>query len=207
MLFRHEHLEGIKSGKITRAFRRWKRPSVKTGGRLRTKIGVLAIDDVATITTRDITDKSAREAGFDSKRELIDELNSYREGVLYEIEFHLAGPDDRAALREKSSLSEAELAALSSKIARFGAQTSFGPWGIRFLQMIKEQPGVRAGDLADELGLEKFWFKSNVRKLKELGLTESLPVGYRLSPRGRTVLKALTKSGEKKATKPSAKKR
>ena len=28
-------------------------------------------------------------------------------------------------------------------------------------------------------------FKRDVRKLKELGLTESLPVGYRLSPRGR----------------------
>jgi hypothetical protein len=27
-----------------------------------------------------------------------------------------------------------------------------------------------------------------VRKLKELGLTESLAVGYRLSPRGRRVL-------------------
>ena len=27
-------------------------------------------------------------------------------------------------------------------------------------------------------------FKRNVRKLKELGLTESLEVGYRLSPRG-----------------------
>jgi ribosomal protein S19E (S16A) len=27
-----------------------------------------------------------------------------------------------------------------------------------------------------------------VRKLKELGLTESLEVGYRLSPRGRALL-------------------
>jgi hypothetical protein len=28
-----------------------------------------------------------------------------------------------------------------------------------------------------------------VRKLKELGLTESLPVGYRLSPRGEAYLR------------------
>ena len=27
-------------------------------------------------------------------------------------------------------------------------------------------------------------FKRDVRKLKELGLTESLEIGYRLSPRG-----------------------
>ena len=31
-------------------------------------------------------------------------------------------------------------------------------------------------------------FKVNVRKLKGLGLAESLEVGYRLSPRGRALL-------------------
>jgi ribosomal protein S19E (S16A) len=34
-------------------------------------------------------------------------------------------------------------------------------------------------------------FKRRVRQLKELGLTESLEVGYRLSPRGRAVLEHL----------------
>lgn len=34
-------------------------------------------------------------------------------------------------------------------------------------------------------------FKPRVRQLKELGLTESLEVGYRLSPRGRAVLRHL----------------
>jgi hypothetical protein len=47
---------------------------------------------------------------------------------------------------------------------------------------------VRAGDLAPTQGQEKLTFKRDVRKLKELGLTESLEVGYRLSARGRTVL-------------------
>jgi transposase len=35
---------------------------------------------------------------------------------------------------------------------------------------------------------ERHPFKADVRKLKELGLTESLEVGYRLSPRGRALL-------------------
>jgi hypothetical protein len=34
-------------------------------------------------------------------------------------------------------------------------------------------------------------FKLDVRKLKELGLTESLKIGYRLSPRGIAVLERL----------------
>ena len=41
------------------------------------------------------------------------------------------------------------------------------------------------------LELDKVKFKNNVRRLKALGLTESLEVGYRLSPRGAALLAAL----------------
>jgi len=34
-------------------------------------------------------------------------------------------------------------------------------------------------------------FKTDVRKLKNLGLTISLPVGYRLSPRGEAYVRRL----------------
>ena len=56
------------------------------------------------------------------------------------------------------------------------------------LRLIADRPGVRAGDLAAESGRERLEFKADVRKLKALGLTESLEVGYRLSPRGRAYL-------------------
>jgi hypothetical protein len=38
------------------------------------------------------------------------------------------------------------------------------------------------------MGYDRPAFKLDVRKLKRLGLTESLEVGYRLSPRGRAYL-------------------
>ncbi len=38
------------------------------------------------------------------------------------------------------------------------------------------------------LGRETLPFKRDVRKLTELGLTRSLPVGYEISPRGRAYL-------------------
>jgi hypothetical protein len=56
------------------------------------------------------------------------------------------------------------------------------------LELIAQRPAVRAPDLAASLGWETVVFKRYVRKLKELGLTESLDVGYRLSPRGAAVL-------------------
>jgi biotin operon repressor len=44
--------------------------------------------------------------------------------------------------------------------------------------------------LAEALGRERFALKADVRKLKRLGLTLSLEVGYELSPRGRSYLDA-----------------
>jgi hypothetical protein len=58
------------------------------------------------------------------------------------------------------------------------------------LRLIQRRPAVRAGDLADELGRERLPFKTDVRKLKNLGLTISLGTGYRLSPRGEAYLRA-----------------
>ena len=40
------------------------------------------------------------------------------------------------------------------------------------------------------MGRETADFKKDVRKLKELGLTESLAIGYLLSPRGEAVVDA-----------------
>lgn len=59
------------------------------------------------------------------------------------------------------------------------------------LGLIDTYPATRAGDLADRLGRDTRSFKLDVRKLKELGLTESLDVGYRLSRRGRALLSRL----------------
>jgi len=47
---------------------------------------------------------------------------------------------------------------------------------------------VSAPDLAASIGRDRDSFKLDVRKLKALGLTESLEIGYRLSPRGLAYL-------------------
>ena len=59
------------------------------------------------------------------------------------------------------------------------------------LRVIKANPAVVSTELAPQVGMERFDFKTKVRKLKALGLTESLAVGYRLSPRGEAVLKSV----------------
>ena len=62
---------------------------------------------------------------------------------------------------------------------------------VRVLELIEAHPALRAANLCKRAGQERLPFKINVRKLRALGLTESLEVGYRLSPRGVAVLQAI----------------
>jgi hypothetical protein len=170
------------------AFRRWKRATVKTGGRLRTPMGELAIDAVERVEPGQITADDVRRAGFADRDALLSSLRP--EGDLYRISFHLRGPDSRIALRERADLSEEEREQIARRLERMDARSTHGPWTAATLAAIAERPAVRAGDLAADMGRERLPFKADVRKLKELGLTESLEVGYRLSPRGRAFLGA-----------------
>ena len=185
MLFNARALEGIAAGEIDLAFRRWKRPTVKAGGTLRTRAGVIAIDAVEPTSERRIRAEDARRAGFASRAELLRTLRP--QGRLYRIEFRRVGDDPRVALRQRAEIGESERAELDARLARMDKSRG-EPWTRRLLQLIEDHPETLAADLAASLGMEKAPFKRDVRKLKELGLTESLMVGYRLSPRGRAYL-------------------
>lgn len=187
MLLRRATLEGIRAGTITLAFRRWKRPTVKTDGRLRTALGELAIEAVERVTEKHLTNEAARAAGFANATELRTALDG-REGELYRVRLSYAGVDARIALRERAELSPEERAELDEKLRRMDARSDDGAWTRRYLKLIEKHPARRAPELAAEVGLETQPFKTRVRRLKELGLTESLEVGYRLSPRGRAYL-------------------
>jgi len=189
VLFKQRFLDGLADGTITLAFRRWRRPTVRAGGRLRTAVGVLAIDAVDRIDPAAISASDARRAGYSSLPALLASLDG--DAPLYRIALHHAGADPRAALRRRRRLTEAEAADLLRRLARLDAASRHGPWTARVLRLIAQRPRVRAAELAAALGRETLAFKGDVRKLKELGLTESLEVGYRLSPRGRAALSAL----------------
>jgi hypothetical protein len=188
MLLDNVTLEGIASGRIRVVFRTWRRPTVKTGGTLRTRGGVLAIESVEAIEPSDITAQDVAQAGFGERAELLRCLEG-RQGVLYRIRVRPAGEDPRIALRQKR-VSRAELAELDARLRRMDGASLDGPWTRRFLELIAARPGQRAPALAALFGMATLPFKQRVRKLKELGLTESLPVGYRLSPRGQSYLQA-----------------
>ena len=195
MLFRQSFLDGIRDGTITLAFRRWRRPSVRSGGTLLTAAGQLSITSVDEVALTRISEADARRAGYTSREALLAELRARDEGKVYRIELGALRVDPRVALRQSASLSESECGEIARRLHRLDERSSHGPWTRQTLDLIRSRPGVRAGDLCRLVGLDLPPFKLNVRKLKTLGLTESLEVGYRLSPRGTSFMRVCDREG------------
>ncbi len=197
MLIKHQVLERIVDGTVTLAFRRWKRPTVKTGGQLRTAVGILAIDKVDVIHVDEITAEDAQKTGYSSCSELLHTLNKNEEDTLYRIKFHFAGQDPREVLREQVNLTDDEFDKVHQKLTQLDLRSQDGSWTMTILRLIKQHPGLRATELAAIAHLDTQVLKVKVRKLKSIGLTVSIAQGgYQLSPRGCEMLDRLDYSGE-----------
>lgn len=144
------------------------------------------------MSERTITNRDAKAAGFPDRAALLAALVGT--GRIYRVGLKLAGPDPRIALRNETSISDDELAAIERKLARLDRASGAGPWTLTALKLIARRPATRAVLLAKSIGWERAPFKLNIRKLKAMGLTISLEIGYRLSPRGKVVLKSLTRT-------------
>jgi hypothetical protein len=189
MLFTHDAHPGLADGTITITFRTWMRPQAKIGGRYRTGGLLLEVDNVTQIDPRTITDADARRAGHASASALrlhLDQLD--HRGRVWRVEFRCIGADDRIARRNDATPDSEKIANLETRLMRMDKAGAAGAWTHQTLELISANPGVVSSRLAQKMKMDRPAFKINVRKLKELGLTESLEVGYRLSPLGAALL-------------------
>jgi hypothetical protein len=199
MLFNRRLHTGIRDGTVTLTIRRWARPQARVGGTYRLDAeGVIEVTAIHRVAPAQVSDGDARKCGYANRASLLSELErwggqlSARE-QLYRIEFrYLASTDPRLELRASDDLSADELRALQAKLAAMDARSTHGPWTLRTMQLIEKRPRVLAAELAAACNRERLPFKTDVRKLKALGLTISHQVGYEISPRGRALLLALS---------------
>ena len=63
MLIKQDTLVGVAEGRVTMAFRRWKRPTVRAGGTLLTSIGQLSIESVDEVSIDDVTEADPEPSG------------------------------------------------------------------------------------------------------------------------------------------------
>jgi hypothetical protein len=64
LLFRQDILQGIAEGRVTLAFRRWRRAPPADGSSLRSPVGVLRLNRVTVIDEGDITPEDVRRTGM-----------------------------------------------------------------------------------------------------------------------------------------------
>jgi hypothetical protein len=189
VLIRPADLARIRDGQIDLAFRRWERPRLLVGTRMRTSVGLVEVTSVDEVD--DISERDAERAGA-PREQLLELMERKAPAPIWRVGLRYAGEDPRVALRNQGELSAGEGADLVSRLERLDRASPRGAWTRQVLVLIEANPARRAPDLAEELGRETASFKRDVRKLKELGLTESLEVGYRLAPRGRALLERWT---------------
>lgn len=84
MLLKRDLLEEIKAGKVDLIFRRWNRPTVRAGGTLKTKVGLLSIKSVTDMSADDVTDAEAQRAGFVDVGDFQRWLATMKEGALFQ---------------------------------------------------------------------------------------------------------------------------
>jgi hypothetical protein len=185
MLFSADAWPGIANGSITVTFRTWRRAQAKAGGRYRIAGMLIEATSVRPVNVAEITEDDARRAGSADLASLLARLGSIE--TAWRVDFVHIGADDRIERRENTSAED--LTAVIARLARLDRNSA---WTRTTLQLIDRYPGIVSTTLARHAGQERAAFKLNVRKLKELGLTESLDIGYRLSPRGEAVLRSLS---------------
>jgi len=191
VLFTADAWPGLANGTITVTFRRWKAPQAKTGGRYRVAGMLLEAVAVTQVPAGSITDHDAVAAGEPDVAALIARLGHPAATVLvWRVDLRCVGRDDRIERREQPP-TPAELAELRARLDRLDRRAPGGAWTRNTLRLVERYPGVVSTTLARHAGQERPAFKLNVRKLKELGLTESLDTGYRLSPLGVALLREL----------------
>jgi hypothetical protein len=189
VLLNRDTAEGIANGTITLVLRRWDAPRAKPGGTQRTVAGTIRIEGVTECPgSYRVTATQARAAGYQDAKSAQKELDRRPARHTYVIAVSYLAPDERPDLAADDRLSDADVDAIAARLERWDAAAET-PWTRRYLEMVRDNEAVRAPDLAARVGLDVPRFKRRVRQLKGLGLTISLDVGYRLSPRGKTFLR------------------
>jgi hypothetical protein len=145
VLFKRETLEQIAAGRVTLAFRRWTKPTVKAGVGLRTAAGLLAIDSVDKIAAKSIKEKDAKSAGHKSRAALMEELAD-GEGDLYRIAFRRIGDDPLIALRKEAKLTKKEMKSVIAALNRLDHASGTGAWTRTTLRLIDKYPARREPD-------------------------------------------------------------
>ncbi len=192
VLFKQRLWPGMRDGSIAVTFRRWKRSQATPGRRYRTGAGLIEVDTVDVVGEAVLTDDAARAGrlprpGHAGRRA---RQVPRRRPLPHHVPPRRRGPAPRPPRGRRPHRRRPRRHRRPAGPLRPGQPPR--PVDPRRPRRHR-RPARRCGPATwpTRWAATGASFKVDVRKLKELGLTESLEVGYRLSPRGGAVLDRL----------------
>ncbi len=178
---------------MTRTVRAWSRPQVRLGGRYAAGATMIEVTALTEARVSELTDEDAARSGFDSLSAMRHELErSARRPlepseVVWRIDFVAVGAVEPPT--PPGEPTDDDVARVGVRLAKMDAARA-RPWTIATLAAIRDHPATVSTQLAAILGRDCPELKADIRRLKALGLTQSLETGYRILPLGEAVLRA-----------------
>jgi hypothetical protein len=172
----------VAAGEVTEAYRRSPRAPAEPGDRVRTVAGLVDITEVTEVDPDRVSDERARRAGFRSAAGLRSSLAKHGTGPVFRLHLVPAGPGEPLP-PEAVVLDDGRRRVLEARLARLDADSPRGPWTAGVLARLAGGP-VPAAELAAEQRRPVSRCKSELWRLRELGLVESAAGGMRLSGLG-----------------------
>lgn len=195
MLIKTQFYEGIRDGSITLTFRNWKSPRVKPGQQYRFGMAdIIEVDSIEQVPVSSISEHDANNAGFTNISKLIKFLNKNspqhitKESSVFKVQFHYVQDRKYTPPADNVEITPQAINDVIAKLHKMDRLSKQDPWTIQVLTLIQENPQTASSQLAHIMQRDRQTFKSDVRKLKKLGLTVSFEVGYELSAFGEAVL-------------------
>lgn len=179
---------GVAAGHITQAYFRWPSPQARPGARVPTSTGIIEITALAEVDPEQLTDADAARAGFTTAAGLRALLSRHR-GTTYRLELtHLGHPGTPEAA--PAALDETQRRDLQAQLARLDLGTPRGPWTRQLLELLRRHPGMAPAQLAAAQQRPVSRTKTDLWRLRELGLIDTTGPGTRLTGLALSYLQA-----------------
>lgn len=170
---------GVAAGEITETYFRWPSPQARPGIRVPTRRGLVEITSVTEIDPASLTDHDAARAGFSTATGLLASLARHR-GRTYRLALTHLGPAEEHS-PAPTALDERTSSELQAQLARLDLATPRGPWTRHVLDTLRRHPGLSPADLAAQQQRPVSRTKTDLWRLRELGLIDTTGEGLHLS--------------------------
>jgi hypothetical protein len=195
MLFAEKELEGVRTGRITVAFRKWDEPQVDSGQVYEDpELGIIKVLDVSSVRLRRVSASDARAAGADTLFDFFERFRNHNpdcnldDAQVFRVRFQYVGGMPKTPKPPTMGL----VMAVSKRLEDIDRRARTGGWTMAYLEVLGSRVGISSNELIHELDETPNRLKKRLAKLRQQNLVTRSTEGYALTTLGGLVLRFLS---------------